>query len=375
MDSRLKSLIRGFQSESRAGLATSGRKVVGTLCLAAPAEIAEAVGAIPVRLLYSSEDEELRGGRFLSSDSCSFCKAVLGGLDLADPKPDAVLGATTCDQMRRNLEIIARDLHIPVFMFNAPRTSANPMVDDFIYHDLLRLFGEISDWAGVPLDVEKLSVFVQRRHLLRRRIGSLLAKREALHPTLSGSEFQTLMAFYQNSRLDDFERNLPEIEAYLSQRDPIFRHEPLRIGLLGSCLGVDDDQVIELVEETGQAAIVYDAVCTGSRVIRRTNILPEDPIAALAQLYHHQVLCPHKRPNDSLLEQVTAELKQLGVQGVIFKTLKFCHPWGFEARRFKETLGLPFLHLDHDYSPSASGQLRTRIHAFMEQLSLSRPLQ
>jgi len=68
-----------------------------------------------------------------------------------------------------------------------------------------------------------------------------------------------------------------------------------------------------------------------------------------------------------LLQTVTDDMKRLRIQGVVYKTLKFCHPWGFEARRFKDMIGLPFLHLDHDLSPSALGQMRTRIHAFLEQ--------
>lgn len=96
----------------------------------------------------------------------------------------------------------------------------------------------------------------------------------------------------------------------------------------------------------------------------------DDPYDALLELYHDQIYCPYRRPNDRLFEIVSEDVQRLGIQGVVYKTLKFCHPWGFEAQRFKELLGLPFLHLDHDFSDAAIGQMRTRIAAFIEQLSL-----
>jgi benzoyl-CoA reductase/2-hydroxyglutaryl-CoA dehydratase subunit BcrC/BadD/HgdB len=372
MNSNLINRIREMQTLSRVKMANSQRRMIATLCLASPLELVDAVGAVPVRIITSSDEAELRGGRYLASDSCSFCKAVLGGLDLPGRKPDAVLGSTTCDQMRRNLEIIARDLNIPAFIFNAPRTSDNPLSHEYAKRDFQRIIHEISAWAGVSLELDRLSAALQSRYLIRRRLKNLQEKREAVKPTLTGSEFQSIMMLFQTVPLDDFESQLPEIEELILSRKPIFQHEPLRIALLGSCAGEDDYQVIDLVEETNQAVIAYDALCTGGRALRSSDKLPDNPMEALVELYHDQVRCPHKRPNDGLFDLVAQEVKRLGIQGVIFKTLKFCHPWGFEARRFKEKLGLPFLHLDHDYSPSTTGQLRTRIHAFLEQLSFAR---
>jgi benzoyl-CoA reductase/2-hydroxyglutaryl-CoA dehydratase subunit BcrC/BadD/HgdB len=377
MDNGLITLIRELQAQSNAELAASGRKVVGTLCLASPVELIEAAGAVPVRLMAAGDEAELRGRRFLASDSCSFCKAVLGSLDI-NPRPDAVLGATTCDQMRRNLEIISRDLHIPVFIFNAPRTADNHLSRKYAQSEIKRIFEELCGWSDVKAEAEELTAAIRRRQEVRRRIQTLLDWREAAQPRLTGGEFQVMMTFYQAVPLDVFERRLPEIEEYIREREPLFYSEPLRIALLGSCVGEDDGQIIELLEETRQATIVYDAVCTGSRALfglsdsRQAGMKSDDPFEALVNLYHDQVYCPHKRPNDKLFEIVLHDVQRLNIQGVIFKTLKFCHPWGFEARRFKETLGLPFLHLDHDYSPSATGQLRTRIHAFLEALSFSR---
>jgi len=388
-----------------------GAKIVGYLCLSSPVELLDAAGVMAIRLMPGSSEAELRGGRFLSSDSCSFCKAVLGGLDRGDVKPDAVLGSTTCDQMRRNLEIIQRDLNIPVFIFNAPRTSDNPLSREFARDELRRVSDELSAWAGVEITSDKLHRAIARRRGIREQLNRIEGASAAADcappqpPRLTGSEFFALMQLYQSTGLDFFAEQLPEIEARIARRGFPYQHEPIRLALLGSCIGEGDDQIINLIEEGGRAAVVYDSICTGRRALRefaedspispfskgglRGIINPEkshnppspplgkggnhssDPYEILTSLYHDQILCPHRLPNDRLFETVAQEIQSIGAQGVVYKTLKFCHPWGFEARRFKDALGLPFLHLDHDLSDSAVGQMRTRIAAFIEQLTLA----
>ncbi len=374
---RIENLADRFQRDLEERRAASGdlskgtalRKVVGTLCLSAPAEILDAVGAIPLRLLYAGEEDELRGGRFLSADSCSFCKAVLGGLHRGTIRYDAVLGATTCDQMRRNLEIIARDLNLPVFIYNSPRSADSGMAREFAHSELLRVAAGIADWLGVRLDEDALRSALRERRSLREWLRSLRSAEKEGYPLINGREFLALTRLYASTSLEFFRDNLPQIEAWIHKRLPVYASPPLRIALLGSCVGEGDDQIVRLVEESGSAVILYDAVCTGERMLLR-NAEEDDPFAALTELYYDQILCPFRKPNDALFAQVSEEAARLQIQGVIYKTLKYCHPWGFEARRFKERLGLPFLHLDHDYSPSAIGQMRTRIHAFLEQLRL-----
>jgi len=380
----IRELQRSFAStiSLTIGDARPRPKIIGTLCLGAPVELIDAIGALPIRLMPAIPEAELRGGRFLSSDSCSFCKAVLGGLDRGDLKPDAVLGATTCDQMRRNLEIIARDLRLPVFIFNSPRTADNPLSREFAREELIRLADEISFWSGVGITSENLTAAISRRQLLRQRLAELVGARCASPlqvPRLTGSEFFALMQLFQTISLDFFEANLSRLEELVTRRESLYRHPPLRLALLGSCIGSGDDQIISLIEESGRAVIAYDAICTGRYALREhvgarhASPAPDDhPFELLLSLYHDQIHCPYRRPNDHLFEDVAEDIKHLDIQGVVYKTLKFCHPWGFEARRFKDLLGLPFLHLDHDLSGSTMGQMRTRIEAFIEQLSLQK---
>lgn len=365
----IKELRDAYQSKTCCDTGSEpGLKRIGTICLSAPVELVEAVGAIPFRILQATPEAELRGGKFLSSDSCSFCKSMLGGLDRKEVRVDAVLGATTCDQMRRNLEIIKRDLSIPVFVYNSPRTAENPAARTFALKELKRLAMEISSWAGIPIDPVRLNKVIHRRRELQRRIRSLRETNKSPFSRISGTDFFALVHLFESTSSDCFEDHLPEIEKAVIYSALKYQKESLRIALLGSCLGEGDEQIVQLIEESGRAVIVYDSICTGSRALDGDIPLPEDPYEALLTIHHDQVLCPFQLPHSRLFESVARDVERLRIQGIVYKTLKFCHHWGFEARRFKDVLGLPFLHLDHDLSPSALGQMRTRIHAFLEQL-------
>ena len=58
--------------------------------------------------------------------------------------------------------------------------------------------------------------------------------------------------------------------------------------------------------------------------------------------------------------------------GVIEVVLQACHTFNVESelvRRMCEEEGIPYMKLETDYSPTDSGQIETRIGAFIEMLS------
>ncbi|MGC8491739.1 MAG: 2-hydroxyacyl-CoA dehydratase, partial [Syntrophobacteraceae bacterium] len=58
------------------------------------------------------------------------------------------------------------------------------------------------------------------------------------------------------------------------------------------------------------------------------------------------------------------------IDGVVDLTWQCCHTYNIESRLTEDfianTHGLPFLHIETDYSNSDTEQLRTRIEAFLE---------
>ncbi len=64
-------------------------------------------------------------------------------------------------------------------------------------------------------------------------------------------------------------------------------------------------------------------------------------------------------------------IEKYKVDGVVEVVLQACHTFNVEStvmRRAVEEMGVPYMKLETDYSPTDSGQLETRIGAFLEIL-------
>ena len=64
-------------------------------------------------------------------------------------------------------------------------------------------------------------------------------------------------------------------------------------------------------------------------------------------------------------------LAEYHVDGIVDVTLQACHPYTVERdkmRRFCAKLEIPYLPVETDYAQAGSGQLETRMAAFVEML-------
>ena len=62
--------------------------------------------------------------------------------------------------------------------------------------------------------------------------------------------------------------------------------------------------------------------------------------------------------------------------GVIYEQIKFCEYWGYERALASHIMtneyGIPSVTVDRQYTANASGQLRTRVQAFVESLEIKK---
>ena len=96
-----------------------------------------------------------------------------------------------------------------------------------------------------------------------------------------------------------------------------------------------------------------------------------DPYWALAEKYL-RVNCSVMSPNPGRIEALEEMLSDYQVDGVIEIVLQACHTFAIESDRVKKFLttekNIPYLCLETDYSQTDTGQISTRISAFLEIL-------
>jgi benzoyl-CoA reductase/2-hydroxyglutaryl-CoA dehydratase subunit BcrC/BadD/HgdB len=347
----------------------AGRKVIGYLCLYAPVELIQASGAIPVRLSLGGHEAEIAGTKYLRSDACTFCKSCLGNFE-NDPLyalVDAVVVANTCDMMRRLPESIMRHFRKPVLEVYVPRTAeALPHRLSEFRRQLELLRGGLGGITGQMAEDDGLRAAVASYNSIRQGLRAIDELRLADAPRVSESRMLALAALAW--LLSPEQAGLVLSEAGPAASDPgeaAGRRRP-RLMFGGSMLAEDDLWLVELIER--RADIVVDVLCTGGRSFAEDVPETEDPLDGLTRFYYGRIPCMHRRPNDAFYDYARRLARERRVDGFVYKTLLYCDAYSFEAKRLKQALGLPMLHLDTDYSYENREQVRTRVEAFLEML-------
>jgi len=151
-----------------------------------------------------------------------------------------------------------------------------------------------------------------------------------------------------------------------------------RVAIVGS--EIDDPNLTKLIESCG-ALVVSDRYCFGSTPGREIIHLRDDE-DALPQICLH--IMEHSECaryiSDEKVQQRrdTADrlAKEFHADGIIYEQMKYCDYWGFEralvSHIMHEEYNWPVLSIDRLYNNGNSGQLRTRVQAFVESLEIKK---
>jgi len=146
----------------------------------------------------------------------------------------------------------------------------------------------------------------------------------------------------------------------------------------GAC--VDNIDFFNLIENSG-ANMVVDSLCIGTGDYWPHTDVGFSPIKAHAQRYLDKINCPrtyrekvgetYQEDLESRFGDIGSLSKEFNVDGVILYIYKYCDPFGFEVparKAYLDSLQIPVLYLEDEYSAGTIGRLRTRIQAFLEMI-------
>ncbi len=138
-------------------------------------------------------------------------------------------------------------------------------------------------------------------------------------------------------------------------------------------MAIPNWKVAAIIESSG-ALVAMDEMCTGIRYFR--HLVDEGAagmdalLDAIADRYM-LIDCAVFTPNPERLEHVKELVRDYGIDAVVYYALQFCGPYTVEAYKVKqemESMGMPFLYLETDYSSEDIGQLSTRVQALIEMV-------
>ena len=212
---------------------------------------------------------------------------------------------------------------------------------------------------------------------LIREIGEF---RKEDDPRITGYEFHVItLATYlapKHLLIDKLRETLEELRT----REPDGKKWRARVLVVGS--EIDDIGMIKLIEECG-TYVCADRFCFGSFPGREPiEIDPDSEDDVLTQICRHYVMrcqCPRYMDNPRIAarKKYMYDLaREYHADGVVVQQMNFCNFWPYEraamAHILPEEYGWPVLSVDRPYIVGASGQMRTRIQAFVESIEIKK---
>ena len=357
-------------------LKEQGKKVVGIFCTYTPVEMVLAAGAVPVSLCGGSDKPIPYAEKSLPKNLCPLIKSSYG-YAVSDTCPyfyfsDMILAETTCDGKKKMYEMMG-ELKYTHVMQLPPGRSGELALESWRL-EMLRLKEVMEEQLGVVITEEDIR---QAIHLENRERKATLEFFEIgrLKPTpLSGYEINTVIDS------NDFLFDTEEMIAFLERRtaelkkdyEENFAGKPSRPRVLitGCPTGGVREKIIRLIEESGADVVGFEN-CSGPRTMKDLVDENKDPYLALAEKYL-RTNCSVMSPNPGRIEALDEMIDDYQVDGVIEVILQACHTFAIESDRVKKFVtnerNLPYLCLETDYSQTDTGQISTRISAFLEIL-------
>lgn len=374
-----------YQDRCRIGreLKAQGKTIVGYVCFYAPVEVMSALDVIPFKIFGSMKELAAQADRFLPRTFCPFIRSLLalslaGGYDFLD----GLVMVHTCDAMERTSRIWESLGGFRYVHYLDVPTKPDKTHQDALREDIDDLRKTLESFAGKGLQPRKLREAVGRHNQQRELVRRLYRLTRSAPPLISGKEIMEVVGAVSCLPVDEGSELLRQVIAEVEERKGGPERGCARVLVWGSVM--EDPVLIEIIENAG-ANVVMDDTCTGTRGYFADIDVKGDPLDALAYHCLVDLKCPRtfreargsegRKDYVADLEARFGYLKEFAkmwkVDGAILQSVKYCDCHGFEVPQVKDyfdTLEIPSLYLEHDYTEQGLKALKTRVEAFLEML-------
>lgn len=362
-----------------------GQLAIGHVCFQIPEPLLNLPGCFSIRLRAPRTGSVEIGTYYMSSTLCEGCRALLeraieGGFNFLDciMAPDACAQMNRCVENIEHLNLCKKDKFF-VSYADVPMKADDAGLRHYVNQMRIRVLEPLNKIYGIDTSDAALRQAVEDQNVISRLITEIGDYRKADNPRITGYEFAVLcLATFcapKEKLIDKLKETAEELKTREPDAKPNYR---IKVAIFGS--EIDDPQLIKLTEETG-ALVVADRYCFGSLPGRQEIILndDEDVLTQICRQYLNWGKCPRFMNTEKIEERITYAdeiAREYHAEGLIYQQMKFCDYWGYErassAHIIPKQYGYPVLSVDRPYSVGNSGQLRTRIQAFVENVEYKR---
>ena len=382
-----------------------GRRIVGIMCEYTPRELILAADAVPVCLCGGSAETIGPAEEHLPANLCPLIKSTYGyHVQKANPfleMADLVVAETTCDGKKKMYELMAETR--PMHVLELPQKPDDTDAMAHWVRELRKLKTRLEEAFAVTITDEKIRRAIRtmnRERSLRRQLADLM---KADHPPLTGrqllqykssisgicadfTQYERALELYGAARVAGSSLRRASVPARLQEscepdaqprRAAALRAEAapgqptkrVRVLMTGVPTAHGAERVMEIIESHGGLVVCTDN-CTGLKpILEDVDETAGDPVVALAEKYF-RLPCSVMTRNSRRLDILRELAKEYRAQCVIDLIWQACLTYDVESyfvkRLAEQELGLPYLRIETDYSPSDSARIALRVEALFE---------
>ena len=362
-----------------------GGLAVGYTCYHIPEPLLNVGNCFSVRLRAPRTGSLDIATYYMSNYTCEYARALVErGIEGGYQFLDALAGVDACSMMNRameHFEILKVNTNPNFFVTHCdiPYKIESYTLESYVKQMRLRVLDRLTKNYGVDTSDAAIRKAVEEHNEVCRIITEIGQMRKAENPVITGYEFHVLnLVTYTCPKaliLPYLRETLEELKTREPDPKPAFR---AKVAIVGS--EIDDPSLTKLIESCG-ALVVSDRYCFGSTPGREVIEL-NDEEDALTQICLHVMQhseCARYIADDKVQQRRdTADrlAREYNADGIIYEQMKYCDYWGFEralvSHIMSEEYGWPVLSIDRLYQNGVSGQLRTRVQAFVESLEIKK---
>lgn len=382
-----ESLLQDANNELVRQAQAQGGLALGYTCFHMPEVLLNLGRCFSVRLRAPNMGSMEIATYYMCNGSCEYSRALLErAMEGNYQFLDAMCGVDLCEAMNRcmeNMELLSIQDPEKKDFFWVNTDVAYSDDEASVKHTAEQLRRKVllplQERYGVDISDAAIRKAVDEHNEICRLITQIGEYRKLDNPTITGYEFHVLcLATYVCPKaliLDKLRETLEELKTREPDKKPQHR---IKVVVVGS--EIDDPDMIRLIEENG-ALVVADRFCYGSFPGRQEIILndEEDALSQVCRRYLQDTECPrHCAPHKVQYrhDHVQQLVKDFHADGVIYEQMKFCTYWSYErtlaSHIMAQEYGIPTLSIDRPYRCGNSGQLRTRIQAFVENVEIKK---
>ncbi len=357
------------------------KPIIGTMCVMVPDELIYAVGGVPMRLCCGASSCDQAGAEFMPAKSCPVVKATMGLLSanraLLQKKISAIVMPSTCDQKKKSSEML-QSMGYEVILLELPSNVHSEHGRHYWHESINHFARSLEKISRTRITVSRLLQAIAKVGAASKQFRELDKLRQHTPPVISGSDVLLVNNTYFIDKIEDWTKAVKalndELDTQSHRAIGVGSSKAPRILLTGSPPIFPNLKVPLLVEESG-ASIVADEVCSSTRLLYDAVTYDEpalyDMIPAVADRYLKASTCPCFTPNTNRQRKLMDMVAHAQIDGVVYQAYSGCMPYEMEHKAIADALmekGVSMLYVETDYSPEDTGQLSTRVEAFIESI-------